>query len=370
VRVSWRHAGLGARMFVAIAMVIVAGAATLLVVAVFVAPVVFRQHLEDAGVSSESPLASHIDEGFTVALVTSITAAVLAASVIAVGVAALVSRRISRPVGVAAATAGRLADGDYAARMTTPALGPELDHLAASINVLAERLESAEQHRIRLLNDLAHELRTPLAALEATVEAVVDGVLPADAATLRTLTDQTGRLTRLTRDLPAVSRADEHAFRLDRREVDVSEVAAAAVTAQRARYSAAGVGLATADVGSASAWVDPDRVTEILDQLLDNALRHCAAGDAVTLTVRREEGRVCVVVTDTGRGFDPGVAEDLFDRFYRSGDPTDAHAGSGVGLTIARSLAEAHHGTLTAASPGPLRGATFTLTIPDSHQAG
>jgi signal transduction histidine kinase len=355
-------------MFVAIAMVIIAGAATLLVVAVVVAPVVFRQHLEDAGVSSESPLASHIDEGFTVALVTAITAAVLAAAAVAAGVAALVSRRISRPIGVAAATAGRLADGDYAARMANPALGPELDDLAASINVLAERLESAEQHRIRLLGDLAHELRTPLAALDATVEAIVDGILPADAATLKTLTDQTGRLTRLTRDLPAVSRADEHAFRLDRHETDVTGVAATAVAAQRARFNAAGVGLATTDAGPAPSWADPDRVTEILDQLLDNALRHCAAGDAVTVTVRREESRVCVEVTDTGTGFDPDMAEDLFDRFYRSGDPTGAHAGSGVGLTIARSLAEAHHGTLTATSPGPRRGSTFTLTIPDRHQ--
>jgi signal transduction histidine kinase len=379
---SWRSAGLGARIFAAIALVILAGATTLLLVALVTAPVVFRSRLEDSGVSADSPLASHIDEGFTLALVTSITAAVLAASLVAVVVAAVIARRISRPIALAADSAGRLADGDYGVRIATPGVGPELDELAAAVNTLAQRLETAEQHRMRLLSDLGHELRTPLAALEATVAAIVDDILPADAETLGILTDQTSRLTRLTRDLQAVSRSDEHAFRLERHRVDVTALAEAAVAAQQARYRTADVILTAppASVGnrsepgteavhepkpeSAYAWADPDRVSEIVDQLLDNALRHCAAGDRVTVTVHSRGEGVGLIVTDTGTGFDPATANDLFTRFYRGPNTLRGPAGTGVGLTIARALAEAQHGTLEATSPGLGKGATFTLTVP------
>ena len=377
-RPSWQRAGLATRIFVAIALVILAGATTLLLVAVLAAPVVFRQRLENAGVSADSVLASRIDEGFTIALVTSITAAVLAASLVAVVVAAVIARRISRPIGVAAFAAGRLADGDYGVRMPAPGAGPELAELASAVNTLAHRLETAEAHRMRLLADLAHELRTPLAALEATVEAIVDGVLPADPESLQTLTDQTGRLTRLTRDLQAVSRSDEHAFRLERRRVDLVDASWAAVAAHQARYRTAGVTLTAATTGSESraetgvtpaqqpvyGWADPDRVREILDQLLDNALRQCAEGEVVSMSVRRQAGTVSLVVADTGTGFDPSIAEDLFSRFYR-GDPGPLRgpAGTGVGLTIARALAEAQDGTLHAVSAGPGKGATFTLTL-------
>lgn len=379
-RPSWQQAGLGTRIFAAIALVILAGATTLLLVAVVAAPVVFRQRLENAGVSADSRLASQIDAGFTVALVTSITAAVLAASLVAVAVAAVIARRISRPVGVAAYTAGRLADGDYGVRMAAPGVGPELDELAGAVNTLAERLETAEQHRMRLLTDLAHELRTPLAALEATVEAIVDGVLPADPESLQTLTDQTGRLTRLTRDLQAVSRSDEQAFRLERRRVDLADLIATSVAAHQARYRSAGVTLTTTATGSESrteseagptqqpvyGWADPDRVTEILDQLLDNALRQCAGGGAVTVSVQPHADTVSLVVADTGSGFNPSIADDLFTRFYRGPDTLRGPSGTGIGLTIARTLAEAQHGTLDATSPGPGQGATFTLTLPAS----
>lgn len=272
---AWRRAGLGARLFVAIGLVILAGAATALLVAVLVAPPVFRHHLESVGVTADSPVASHIDRGFTIALLTAVAAAVVAASAVAALVAVVVARRISRPVGTAAAAAGRLADGDYSTRVQPPAMGPELDELARSVNALAVRLESAERRRLDLMTDLAHELRTPLATLEATVEALVDGVLPLDRTTLQTLTDQTGRLTRLTHDLPAVS--DEHAFRLDRRDADLGALVATAVSTHQARYDAAGVTLTSDAPDALATRVDPDRVLEVLDQLLDNALRHTDA---------------------------------------------------------------------------------------------
>lgn len=354
--------GLAIRVFLAVTLVVLAGAATFLVVSVVVSPMVFRRYLEDAGVAGDSAVAAHIDQGFTIATLTSMVAGVVAASAVAAVVAVFIARRISEPVSIAADTATRLADGDYAARMPHPGLGPELDGLASAVNALAVRLERAEDRRRTLLADVAHELRTPLAALQATVESIADGAMPADAETLRTLTEQTARLTRLTEDLPAASRSDEHAFWVQPRPLDPAEVAEAAVAAHAARYLVADVALTHRSTGPATVHADPDRLTEVLDQLLDNALRHCAAGDTVTVHTAPRGDSVLLLVADTGRGFPPHEAEALFRRFHRA--DTGGAGGSGVGLTVARALVEAQGGTISASSPGPGRGATFTITLP------
>ena len=207
------------------ALVVLAGAGTLLVVFLLVAPAVFYGHLAQAGVTADDVLSRHVDEGFATAILVSTLVGVVIASAVAATMATLVSRRISRPVAIAAATTTRLASGDYSARVPSPRMGPELDDLADAVNALAERLEASERTRIRLMSDLAHELRTPLASIDATVEAITDHVLPADEATLATLTDNSRRLSRLVEDLATVSRAEERAFRIDRRRADLADVA-------------------------------------------------------------------------------------------------------------------------------------------------
>lgn len=352
------------RVFAAMGLVVVAGAATLAIAALLVAPGVFHQHLEQAGVAQSSDVALHVDEGFAVALLTSLAVGVLAAVIVAAAVAMMVSRRINDPVAATAATASRLAAGDYSARVSRPNMGPELADLAGAINALADRLEQTEAARQRLVTDLAHELRTPLSAIDATVEAIADGILPADAATLSTLTDQSGRVSRLVDDLGAVSRADEQSFRLDPRPIDLAEVVTAATTATAARFAAEGVALDAPHGPTVTAMADRDRIAEVIGQLLDNALRHCQAGDQVSVAVSRRGNSAVVTVTDTGNGFDPAEADRLFQRFYRAGPTPIDQSGSGIGLTIARALVEAHGGALLATSPGPGYGATFTITLP------
>jgi two-component system, OmpR family, sensor histidine kinase BaeS len=359
------------RVFAAMGLVVLAGAGTLAITALLVAPAVFHQHLEQAGVAQSPDVAMHVDEGFATALLVSIAVGVLAAVIVAAAVALIVARRINDPVAAAAATASRLAAGDYSARVTRPLMGPELADLADSVNALADRLEQTEASRLRLVTDLAHELRTPLTAIDATVEAIADGILPADATTLSTLTDQSRRLSRLVDDLGAVSRADERSFRLDPRPVDLVEVASAATTATAARFVAKGVGLETRLGPPVTVIADADRIAEVIGQLLDNSLRRCRAADHVTVTVDRRGDSAVIAVTDTGSGFDPAEADRLFQRFYRAGsDPS----GSGIGLTIARTLIEAHGGALRATSPGPGRGATFAITLPtgqwNAHHSG
>ncbi len=360
--------GLRWRLLGAMALIVLAGAGTLFTVAFLVAPSVFYSHLADVGLTPTGTAAAHLNTGFTTALLLGVAGGVVAATLVAIGVASLVARRIADPLTGMADTATRLSRGDYSVRVQPPGMGPELADLATAVNSLASRLEATAAARLRLLQDLRHELRTPLTSLQATVEGIADGVLPADEETMATLTSQTQRLLRLVDDLDAVSRADEHAFQVTVQPVDLTAIACAGVTAASARYTTAGIALVPPhDNTPVVALGDPERVAEILDQLLDNAIKHTRPGDTVTITTTTHPpGTAKVTVTDTGSGFPPDQADAIFTRFHRL-NPHNT-TGSGVGLTIARSLAAAMHGTLTASSNNPDNGATLTLTLPTTSE--
>jgi signal transduction histidine kinase len=312
----------------------------------------------------------HVDEAFTRAILLSLAIAVAVALIAALSVTWLVTRRIAVPVTELAAAAQNLASGHTDARVPDPGLGPEFAALAAGFNTTAARLAQTERVRQRMLADLAHELRTPIASIEATVEAVADGILPADDAAWSTLIDQTARVSRLVADIAAVSHAEERALTIDPHNRPLGELATRAATAVQARYAAKGVTLIVhiaADTPTVS--VDSDRFDEAVTNLLDNALRHSPAGATVTITTgfaRRWSGNTATLsVTDTGEGFDPTEAERLFERFYRTDTARTRHGtGSGIGLTITKAIINAHHGTITARSDGPGRGATFDITLP------
>lgn len=354
------------RLLGAMALIVVAGAGTLFAVAFLVSPSVFYAHLAHAGITPTGQVATEVNTGFTTALVLGIAGGVTAASLVAVAVALLVARRIADPVTGMATTASRLSAGDYSVRVEPPRMGPELAELAVAVNTLAERLEATANARLQLLQDMRHELRTPLTSLQATVEGIADGILPADEETLATLNQQTSRLLSLVDDLDAVSRADEHAFQISLQTVDLNQVARHATTAARARFASKGITLVPPRESPPSlAVADPARLAEILDQLLDNAAKNTPPGGTVTLTTGQDsEGHPWVTVTDTGRGFPPDQADAIFTRFYRNNPDVE---GSGVGLTIARTLATAMHGSLTATSHYPDHGATFTLTLTTGH---
>jgi signal transduction histidine kinase len=354
---------LSLRIFFAMVLVVLAGATTMILVSLLLAPAIFHRHLDLAGVAPTPEAARHVDEGFATAALLSTAAGVAAALAVATAGAYLVAGRIGGPVADIARATGQLAAGDYSVRVTEPRMGPELADLADAVNALADRLETTEAARIRLMADLAHQLRTPVAAIEATAQAVADGVLPVDETTTDTLTAQAQRLARLVDDLAAVSRAQERAFTLRLVGLDLAGVARGCAGGAAARYARAGITLRPPVGPGVQVLGDPDRLGEVIDQLLDNALHHCTSGDTVTLDVRGTGDAAELTVTDSGAGFDPADAERIFDRFHRA-DPSRQHEGSGIGLTIARALVTAHGGTLTAASGGPGHGATITLRLP------
>lgn len=355
---------LATRVFWAMVLVVLAGAGTLLIVSLLLAPTVFHWHLDQAGVLADSDVSDHVEEAFAVATLASTTVGVLAALGVAAAGSLLVARRLTDPIALTANTTRRLAAGDYTARVEQSQMGPELAELAESVNLLAQRLEATERSRIQLIADLAHELRTPTASIEATVEAIADRVLPADDETLATLSDQSQRLSRLIDDLASVSRAEERAFRLTLTTFDAVEAARAAATAAAARYARAGVTLHVPEGPPLNVLADPNRLGEVLDELLANSLHHCQDGDEVTIQAVRRGAIADITVIDTGSGFDPKEAERLFQRFYRADPARGNRAGSGIGLTVARALIEAQRGTLIAGSPGNGAGAHVTISLP------
>lgn len=352
------------RLLVAQALVLVAGALTTWLVASLVGPTIFTNHLQEAGDDHTAEEASHLEQAFASALLVSISLALLASVVAALAVTWYFSRRVHRSIEAVARAASQIATGNYGARVTDPGLGAEFTTLALGYNRLAERLEATEKTRRSMLADLAHEMRTPLATIDAHLEAVEDGIRPLDRKTLGVVRGSTGRLRRLAEDMSALSRAEE-GLHVSPAPVDAAALAATAAEAVRDRFTAAGVHLGTDIADAGRVRVDADRMGQVLGNLLDNALRHTPEGGTVTLTCRRVEDWVEYRVADTGDGVAAEHLPHLFDRFYRVDTSRDRRrGGSGIGLAIAKALVEAHGGGISVTSAGVGRGTTFAVRLP------
>ena len=357
--------GLAARLLVAQALVLLAGAVTTWLVASVLGPSIFHDHLTQAHVAHTAAETRHVEEAFASALLISIGVALFAAVGAAFAVSWYFSRRVQRSIASVADAAGQIAAGRYGARVQDPGLGGEFATLAATYNTLANRLEATEATRRRMLADLAHEMRTPLATVDAHLEAVEDGVRIFDQETLDVIRGSTQRLGRLAEDITAVSRAEEGDLAVSPQPVEAAALAHAAADGARDRYVAKGVRLEVELDDAGQVRVDPDRMAQVLGNLLDNALRHTPVDGRVTLSCRRREAWVEYTVADTGEGVAAEHLPHLFDRFYRADTARDRRrGGSGIGLSIAKALVAAHGGTLSATSDGPGQGATFTVRLP------
>lgn len=359
------RSGLAVRLLIAQALVLVAGALTTWIVASVVGPSIFHDHLAQAGVAHTASETRHVEEAFSSALLISISLALLAAMAAALTVTWYFTRRVQRSIHSVAHAATGIAAGRYRARVPDPGLGSEFATLADTYNTLAERLEATEITRRRMLADLAHEMRNPLATIEAHLEGIEDGVREPDAATLEIIRNSTSRLGRLAEDITAVSSAEEGRLQIDPLPLDPGMLARAAVTSARDRYAARGVHLEIDIETHRQVLADPDRLGQVLTNLLDNALRHTPEDGTVTLHCSDDGAWVTLTVSDNGEGIAPEHLDHLFDRFYRVDSARDrAHGGSGIGLSIAKALIEAHGGQISATSPGQGLGATFTVRLP------
>jgi len=344
------------------------GAALLVTVAVVLAaigPGLFDYYLVTNGPLTSAEELTFAEQAFGRALWISLGVALVVAAVVAVVIGALLVRPLRRQLRELSVVARLVAAGDYSRRVEPgPGAGDEVALLASSFNTMAARLAEADDNRRRLLADLAHELRTPIASLAVTVEALSDGVLDTDRQTLDSLTEQAGRLTRLAGDLRDISDA-EGGLAVHPSDCDI------AVLLERARLAAAedfarkGVALEVAGCPIGRVRADAQRIGQVLANLLSNALRHTQAGGRVSLSAEIIDGTASLTVTDTGDGIEAEHLPRVFERFYRTDTARTRDAGgTGIGLAVSAAIAEAHGGSLTAASAGPGRGSVFTLTLP------
>ena len=358
--------GLRGRLFAAQILVVLAGAVTLAVVAAAVGPRIFHDHLRQASGQVDADTGRHVEQAYASASALSLAVALAASLVAALAVSAYVARRVARPIGQLAAVAADVTEGRYGARVSVSGLGREFDTVAGAFNAMSGRLAEVEAARRRLLADLGHELRTPLATIEAYLDAAEDGVAVEGEETWVVLRAEASRLRRLAEDIVAVSRAEEHQLDLHPRRVSVTGLVASAVAAARPRFAAKDVTLCER-VAEAAGDVDADveRMGQVMANLLDNALRHTPPGGQVTVTVDQHRAEVRLVVSDTGEGIPAGHLSHVFERFYRVDAARDrGRGGSGIGLAIVRAIVTGHGGRVTAASAGPGAGATFTVILP------
>ena len=354
------------RLFIGQLLVILAGAATLGVVAFLVAPPIFHDHVQRAVGPVSDVVAGHLDAALSETLLLALTIGIVAAAATAAAVSWLLATRIAQPIEGLSDTADALAAGHLGARATPPVADDELTDLTAAFNAMADALQHTEQTRRRLLADLAHELRTPLATVEAYHEGLADGVIDPDPATVDVLADATSRLRRLVEDVSLVSRAEEGRLHLDLHPVDLRDLAINAIDAARATAATAGITLLH-DLPDTPVTidVDPDRLAQVLANLLANAIEHTPDRGTITVAVTSGDHRTVIEVTDTGAGISPHHLPHIFQRFYRADPARGRTRGSGIGLTISRAIIQGHGGDLTATSPGQGRGTTFSIALPN-----
>ncbi|MDR3663741.1 MAG: ATP-binding protein [Mycobacterium sp.] len=359
-----RH-GIQTRLLITNAVVVVAAIATTSTVAMIVGPPMFRRVMQDVLVPGRTGPHPY-EHTFRQATAVAVAISLAVSATTALALSWYLSRRMHRSTTELAAAATAVAKGNYDIRVSPPHLGTEFDAIADAFNKMAEQLGSVESTRRQLLADLAHELRTPVSVIDAYLESIEDGIHPLDTTTIGVLRDQTRRLARLSSDVRALTEAERDSALLDAEYVEPAAVIAAAMDAFAAPYRAKGVAL-TSRVAPhlPDLWADPQRLDQVLANLLTNALRHTGEGGTVRVTATTVHGSVQIEVTDNGDGISTEHLPRLFERFYRVDSARDrAHGGSGIGLAIAKALVEAHNGHITAASAGVGAGATFTVELP------
>jgi signal transduction histidine kinase len=301
------------------------------------------------------------DRALQAALLTAIAGAAGLAALLALVAGLAVARRITRPVGQLIAVTRAMEAGNRAARIGPVRAPGELRELATAFDQMADTLDRHEQLRRDLVASVAHELRTPIAVLQAEHEALLDGVTEPTPDQLASLRDEVLRLARMVTDLQTLAEADAAALRLTLAPADLAAIAAGAADSLAGRFEAAGIALHR-ELAPVQVRADAGRLHQVITNLLTNALKFTGPGGLVTIQAGPEGGSAVLRVTDTGVGIPAADIPRIFDRFWR-GRRTAQTSGSGIGLALAAELARAHAGELTATSTEG-QGTQLTLTLP------
>ncbi len=364
---------LGLKLFLSYLAVILVGVGVIAFAARFSVPAAFNQHMRGFGAGPGMMQGAGPGNGMMADLYTSFQAsfnealllALIAAGLVAVLVSLAFSRGLVAPLRRLTSASQLIASGHYAERV--PSTGQdELGQLATSFNRMAEKLEQVEAMRRQLIGDVSHELRTPLTAIKGSMEGLIDGVLPATPETFQQLHQEAGRLERLVDDLQELSRIEAGAYTLELKPLELTGLVQATLKRLRPRALERRIDLKS-DLPDPLPPVlaDADRITQVLTNLVGNALQYTPDHGSVTVSAVPRGDELWVSVADTGIGIPAGHLPHLFTRFYRvdKSRSRQSGGGSGIGLTICKHLVEAHGGRIWAESAGEGQGSMFTFTL-------
>lgn len=366
------------KIFLSYLFVIFVGVVVLAISVSLFLPSAFDRHM--AGMSGMMGMMSgdhgmdSVFQSFRSGVFDALKFAALAASAVAIVVGFFITRYLVAPIRALSQASRRISAGRYSERVPLVGGNPnyidELGQLAQDFNLMAENLEQTEVLRRQLIGDVSHELRTPLTAIKGSLEALIDGLLPAEPETFEQIYHEADRLQRLVNDLQELSRVEAGAIKLDLQPIRLIDLSQTILTSLGRQYTEKGVRLEIEiPLDLPEFLADEDRLRQVLINLIGNALQYTPAGGQVTVTARRYGDEVQVSVKDTGIGIATEDLPHLFDRFYRADrSRSRVSGGSGIGLTIAKHLIEAHGGTIWVESEGDGKGSIFTFTIHTEQQ--
>jgi signal transduction histidine kinase len=361
---------LGAKFFLANLIVILVGISILAITIQATIPVSFNRHMagmmtNGMGMGQGQGYGKTLFDNFRASMFESLGYAVIASVVAALLVSLFLSRRIVAPVRGLTKASQHIAEGHFDERVQVDGTD-EIAQLAERFNQMTTQLEQVESMRRQLIGDVTHELRTPLTSIKGYMEGLIDGVLPSTPETFNQIHYEADRLSRLVDDLQELSRVEAKAYSLDFRSVVVSNLAQTTIKRLSPQANSKRIGLRSslrADLPSIQ--VDEDRITQVLVNLVANAIQYTPEGGDVIISAARHDDEIYISVQDTGIGIPSEHIANLFTRFYRvdKSRSRNAGGGSGIGLTIARHLVEAHGGRIWVESSGEGQGSTFSFSL-------
>ena len=368
------RSNLSIKFFISYLLVIIIGILVLISAAEFTVPGAFERHIAEM-VSVMGPEARQMEDdlftNFRNAVNESLIFSAAAASIAAVIVSIFVSRQVIAPIRRIMLASQRIADGKYGERVQIPEtlIGRELDELgqmSVSFNQMADKLEKAEDLRQQLIGDIAPELRTPLSTIKGFMEGLMDDVLPAGDETYLQVHQEAERLQRLVGDLQDLNRVEAGVINLERKPAIVKDLLASTIKRLERQFEEKGV---TIDLeledDLPQITIDPDRIGQVLLNIVGNSLQYTPPGGKVTITAQEKDQEIHLAVKDTGIGIATDDLPSVFTRFFRvDKSRSRVGGGSGIGLTISKHLVEAHSGSITAESEGLGKGSTFIISLP------
>ena len=369
------------KLFLSYLLVIFIGGAVLALSITLAIPRTFERHMLTDSVEMQGMMQEHMGRrggggfnnlsNFRAAVLEAVVQAALAALITAVLASLWMSRKVVAPVRRIMQASQRIAAGHYQERVPVDDKDQttgrdELGLMAVSFNQMADELEQTEVRRRQLIGDVSHELRTPLTTIKGYLEGLQDSMLPAEPETYQAMEREAGRMQRLVADLQELSRVEAGAYELDKKWLSIQSVIESTLHRLNKQYDDKQIAIQI-DVADNLPQIQADeiRLEQVLVNLVGNALQYTSAGGRVVISARQEPERLVVSVQDNGAGIPEKDLPLIFDRFYRvDKSRSRAGGGSGIGLTIARHLVEAHGGQIRAFSEGIGKGSTFEFTLP------